>query len=420
MAVTRLIIVRHGEAAGNYNRRFHGFYNSMITLKGTMQIELLTKRLKEMDIDVIYSSDLDRTVETIKPTAEYKNLPIHMLEGLREINGGLWEDVPWEELPKKYEESYDDWLNRPHLLQMPEGESMYEFQQRLIDTINKIIEENLGENILISTHGTALKALQCYFHQKPLEEFNNIVWVDNASITIIEVDEDGCFNIVKEGDNLHLEGKGTIEFQEWFLKVKKGEEEIIREKEVENILKDAGVLLQGHFLLTSGRHSDKYLQCARIFKDATVSEVLCKELADRFKEDKIDVVIGPAIGAILISYETSRHLGVPNLFAERDSEGVMVLRRSFAIEPGQRVLVVEDVVTTGGSVREVIDLVQAAGGVVVGVGSIVDRTNGLIDFGVPFKAVYSATVESYLPEECPICIENEIPLEKPGSKKTIL
>lgn len=419
MAVTRLIIVRHAEAAGNYYRRFHGFYNSFITAKGYSQIDLLTKRLKDLDIDVVYSSDLDRTLETIKPTADCKNLPVHKMEGLREINGGLWEDVPWDELPEKYGSSYEDWLKRPHLLQMPEGESMQEFQQRLINSINEIVKENKGKNILIATHGTALKALQCHFHGKPLEEFNNIVWVDNASITIVDVNEDGSYHFEVEGDNAHLEGKGTIEFQEWFLKLKKGDKDMMKEEKVEQVLKDAGVLLEGHFLLTSGRHSDKYLQCARIFKDAKVSELLCKELAEQFKEDNVEVVIGPAIGAILISYETSRQLGVPNLFAERDSEGTMALRRSFTIESGQRVLVVEDVVTTGGSVREVIDLVQAAGGVVVGVGSIVDRTNGLIDFGVPFKAVYSATVDSYLPEECPICKENNIPLEKPGSKKLI-
>jgi orotate phosphoribosyltransferase len=419
MAVTKLIIVRHGEASGNYYRRFHGFYNSYITSKGYVQIELLTERLKSMDIDVIYSSDLDRTLETIKLIAEYKNLPINKVEGLREINGGLWEDVPWEELPLKYKESYDDWLNRPHLLQMPEGESMEEFQKRLIVSINKIIQENKGKNILISTHGTALKALQCYFHNRPLSHFNEILWVDNASITIVEANEDGTFNIIVEGDNSHLEGKGTIEFQEWFLKLKKGDVDVEKEKQIEQMLKDTGVLLEGHFLLTSGRHSDRYLQCAKAFKDAKVSEFLCKELAEKFKYDNIDIVIGPAIGAILIAYETSRHLGVENIFAERDENGTMTLRRSFAIEKGQRVLVVEDVITTGGSAREVIDLVQAAGGIVVGVGSIVDRTNGLVDFGVPFKSVYSATIESYLPEECPICKEGKIPLEKPGSRKII-
>lgn len=182
------------------------------------------------------------------------------------------------------------------------------------------------------------------------------------------------------------------------------------------ILKEAGVLLNGHFLLTSGRHSDKYLQCAKIFQNAKYSEELCGSLAELYKDSNIDVVIGPAIGAILISYEVARQLGVPNIFAERDADGKMALRRSFTIEEGQRVLVVEDVVTTGGSVREVIDLVKENGGIVAGVGSIIDRTAGKVDFGVPYKAVLPIEVESFEADECPLCKQG-LPVVKPGSRK---
>ena len=121
------------------------------------------------------------------------------------------------------------------------------------------------------------------------------------------------------------------------------------------ILKEAGVLLEGHFLLTSGRHSGRYLQCARIFRNTRYSEELCAALAAHFKDDRVDIVIGPALGAVQMAYEVSRALGCENFFAERE-DGSMTLRRGFAIEPGQRVLVVEDVVTTGGSVREVLEL----------------------------------------------------------------
>jgi len=190
---------------------------------------------------------------------------------------------------------------------------------------------------------------------------------------------------------------------------------MLSQERVLEILKEAGVLLEGHFLLTSGRHSNKYLQCAKIFQNAKYSEELCEDLAKLYKDSGVDVVIGPAIGAILISYEVSRHLGTPNIFAERDAAGVMALRRSFEITKGQKVLVVEDVVTTGGSVREVIALVKEAGGVVIGVGSIVDRTGGKVDFGVPFKAVLSVEVESFEPDKCPICA-NGIPVVKPGSR----
>lgn len=182
------------------------------------------------------------------------------------------------------------------------------------------------------------------------------------------------------------------------------------------ILKEAGVLLEGHFLLTSGRHSGRYLQCARIFRNTRYSEELCAALAAQFKDNRVDIVIGPALGAVQMAYEVSRALGCENFFAERE-DGTMTLRRGFAIEPGQRVLVVEDVVTTGGSVREVLEIVRQAGGEIVGVGSIVDRTGGRIDFGVPFHSVISMEVESYEPSECPLCKAGAPAPYKPGSRK---
>ncbi|MCO7138007.1 orotate phosphoribosyltransferase [Solibaculum mannosilyticum] len=192
---------------------------------------------------------------------------------------------------------------------------------------------------------------------------------------------------------------------------------MISQERVLEVLKEAGVLMEGHFRLTSGRHSNKYLQCAKIFRNTKYSEELCAALAEHFADDNIQLVIGPALGAVQMAYEVSRHLKVENFFAERDADGKMTLRRGFAIQPGQRVLIVEDVVTTGGSVREVMDIVKEQGGVVAGIGSIVDRTGGAIDFGVPFKAVISLHVDSWEPEECPICKQGEIPLVKPGSRK---
>lgn len=192
---------------------------------------------------------------------------------------------------------------------------------------------------------------------------------------------------------------------------------MITQERVMEILKEAGVLLEGHFRLTSGRHSNKYLQCAKIFRNTKYSEELCAALAEQYRGDGVQVVIGPAMGAVQMAYEVSRHLQCENFFTERNEEGKMTLRRGFAVNPGEKVLVVEDVVTTGGSVREVIDLVQAAGGIVVGVGSIVDRTGGKIDFGVPFRAVVSVAVESWEPEECPLCKAGAPAPIKPGSRK---
>lgn len=191
---------------------------------------------------------------------------------------------------------------------------------------------------------------------------------------------------------------------------------MLSKERVLEILKEAGVLMEGHFLLTSGRHSNKYLQCAKIFRNTKYSEELCRDLAEQFKDDQIQLVIGPAMGAVQMAYEVSRHIGCENFFAERE-DGVMTLRRGFAVQPGQRVLVVEDVVTTGGSVREVMDIVRKAGGVVAGVGVVVDRTGGKIDFGVPLKSVISLDVQSWEAGECPVCKEGKLPLVKPGSRK---
>lgn len=193
---------------------------------------------------------------------------------------------------------------------------------------------------------------------------------------------------------------------------------MLTKERIVEILKEAGVLLEGHFLLTSGRHSAKYLQCARIFKNTKYSEELCADLAAKFAGDNIQLVIGPAMGAVQMAYEVSRQIGCENFFTERE-DGKMTLRRGFTIEPGQRVLVVEDVITTGGSVREVIDIVREHGGVVAGVGVVVDRTGGKIDFGVPLKSVISLDVESWEAGECPLCRAGAGPAVKLGSRKKV-
>ena len=178
------------------------------------------------------------------------------------------------------------------------------------------------------------------------------------------------------------------------------------------IFKETGVMLEGHFLLTSGRHSDRYMQCAKLFQHADISEMFAKELADRF--DGVDLVVGPAIGGIILAYEVARQLGVPNVFAERQN-GEMTFRRGFTVPKGAKVLVVEDVVTTGGSVKEVVTLLQSMGADVAGVGCIVDRSNGNVHFGVPFEAVLSMEVVSYDAEDCPLC-KKGLPAVKPGSR----
>src|SRR5215469_5728971 len=178
-----------------------------------------------------------------------------------------------------------------------------------------------------------------------------------------------------------------------------------------------GALLTGHFQLTSGLHSRQYLQCALVLQDPRNAERIGKLLADEFNGITVDVVVAPAIGGILVAHETARALGVRALFAERES-GVMTLRRGFNIVAGERVLVVEDVVTTGGSTRETMDAVSRAGGTVVGAGSLVDRSGGEVDLGVPRRALLTLYVPAYGPAVCPLCRQGE-PAVKPGSRAAI-
>ncbi|MGE5592234.1 MAG: orotate phosphoribosyltransferase [Betaproteobacteria bacterium] len=185
--------------------------------------------------------------------------------------------------------------------------------------------------------------------------------------------------------------------------------------EVLATLKQAGAYLTGHFRLSSGLHSPVYIEKFRLLERPELAAKVLGRLADRFQGERVDVVIGPTTGGILVAYEVARKLGARAMFAEREG-GRRVLRRGFAITPGERVLVVEDVVTTGLSVREVLDLVVESRGEVVGVGIIVDRSEGRADFGVRAESLVQVAFETYVPEECPLCGAN-IPLADPGSRR---
>ncbi len=185
--------------------------------------------------------------------------------------------------------------------------------------------------------------------------------------------------------------------------------------EIETILEKAEVLLNGHFILTSGKHSNQYMQCAKISQYPEYNQQIAACLVENYKDQEIDLVIAPAVGGIVFGYEVARQLQVKNMFAEREN-GKMTLRRGFEIKAGQKVLVVEDVVTTGGSVKEVIEVVRANGGEVVGVGVLVDRSQGKAEFDVPFKSVYVADVQAFEAENCPLCKEGKTEAVKPGSR----
>ncbi len=178
------------------------------------------------------------------------------------------------------------------------------------------------------------------------------------------------------------------------------------------LLKQTGVIMEGHFLLTSGRHSTCFLQCAQLLQYPQHAEKVCRLMAEPFRDENIDTVIGPAMGGVILSYETARALGARALFAERTGEGKMALRRGFRVEAGEKVLVVEDAITTGGSVQKVLDLLAGTGAEIAGVSIMIDRTSGQVDFGVPLKTLLSMEIESYAPEDCPLC-RKKIPLQKP-------
>lgn len=191
---------------------------------------------------------------------------------------------------------------------------------------------------------------------------------------------------------------------------------MLNQKEAQGIFTESGALMQGHYILASGRHSNQYMQCAQVLQYPQYTEALARHLAEKFRDDKVEMVIGPAMGGIIVAYEVARQLGVTSVFTER-LEGEMALRRGFMIDAGQRVLVVEDVVTTGGSVKEVMDVVKTFGGKVIGVGVLVDRSNGKVQFGVKQESVLTMNIESWPADECPLCKEGKLRAVKPGSRR---
>ena len=190
---------------------------------------------------------------------------------------------------------------------------------------------------------------------------------------------------------------------------------ILNEKMILEIFEKSGALLRGHFLLTSGRHSNVYFQCAKVLQYPGYAEKICGLISDNYHAAEIDTVIAPASGGIVVGQEVARQLNKRSIFAEREDK-TLSLRRGFTLQKGEKVLVCEDVVTTGGSVFEVIDIVQNYGAEVVGVGYIVDRSNGKVNFGYPQFSTIKIDAVSYVPDDCQLC-KAGIELVKPGSRK---
>jgi orotate phosphoribosyltransferase len=189
-----------------------------------------------------------------------------------------------------------------------------------------------------------------------------------------------------------------------------------------SLFADTGAYLKGHFRLTSGLHSPEYLQCALVLQYPQHAERLGQAMAEKLKvfgngtpHAGAETVVAPAMGGLMIGHEVARALGVRSIFTERDADGRMVLRRGFTVKPGERCVVIEDVITTGGSTREVVEVLRAAGAEVIAAGSIIDRSGGLADVGVPRVALVRMQVTAWSPEECPLCASGS-PVVKPGSR----
>jgi orotate phosphoribosyltransferase len=181
--------------------------------------------------------------------------------------------------------------------------------------------------------------------------------------------------------------------------------------------KKTNALLDGHFILSSGLHSPAYLQCALALRDPRAAEEFGKMIAEKFADQKFDCVVSPAIGGLVIGYETAKAMNLPFIWTERQ-EGVMTLRRGFSIQENERFIVVEDVITTGGSTKECIDVIENHGGKVIAAASIIDRSDGKADVGVPRIALVTLEVKSYSTDICPNCANGEIAI-KPGSRSEV-
>ena len=188
--------------------------------------------------------------------------------------------------------------------------------------------------------------------------------------------------------------------------------------QAEEIFEKSGTMLKGHFRLVSGLHSPIYWEKFRVLQFPIYTEQLCRMIAHHFREQEIQVVAGPTTGGIILAYEVARQLGVRGIFAEKGETGERAFRRGFNIDPGERVLIVDDILTTGGSIREVTAAVNKLGGRIIGIGVLIDRSDRKVEFDAPLFSCHRSETITYPPENCPLCAA-QIPLVKPGSSQTL-
>ncbi len=217
--VTTIYLIRHGEAMGNINNIFQGHTDCEISSNGKVQLECLKERCKEIEYDVLFTSPLKRAVETAEAANFYHQLPIQTDDGLKEINGGVFEGKKWSELPKLYPEAYDLWENHHAEFMVEDGESMENVFNRITLTVTKIAARNRGKAIAIVSHGCAIRNFLCYANDKTLKEINDIGWSDNTAISKIEFDHNLKPKVIFQNDSSHLNMEtSTLEHQTWWRK----------------------------------------------------------------------------------------------------------------------------------------------------------------------------------------------------------
>lgn len=219
MSKTTVILVRHCEARGNIDRVFQGHFNGKITDNGKMQLSCLSERMKELPFDYLYSSPLSRAVSTAKACNFYYHLPIHIINGVIEINGGEWEGKKFASFPVEYPEHAINWVKEPWNFIAPGGESMREVYERMRDTILMLAHRHKGQRICVVSHGCAIRNFLCYAKGWPLENISQINWCDNTAVSVIEFDSAYNPSLLLENDSSHLSDEHTtLGKQSWWKK----------------------------------------------------------------------------------------------------------------------------------------------------------------------------------------------------------
>jgi len=201
--ITRIYIIRHGESVGNVNGNFNGSNNLPLNEKGIAQAKALHSFIKTISYDSVYSSALDRAIQTAKYSLQSDSVKINIIKEINEIDGGDWEKSAWISLPQKWPIVFENWINHPELLQMPNGESMVDFSKRCITAFKNIIDKNKDKTILVYTHGTVIKVMQTYFKKAPLKSMKDIIWHENTGVFGVDIYKDQ-YKIIKENNISHL------------------------------------------------------------------------------------------------------------------------------------------------------------------------------------------------------------------------